>query len=161
MTERSYPLRNATSGKGTKRNNRTIEACTVTAKNNAAKRLHTHLMTDSLPPRNDAARSDFVECGGPPPPAHHRNEIKKAASAKAASGIGRIANNKGHTLSAITAKKRPETMARSEIGSFAQRLGATPVACSFCARANMACSHAERSARLSSKSHTHTGGLFR
>src|ERR1700722_11551700 len=161
MKETSYPLRNAASGKGTNRNNRTIEACTVTAKNNAATRPQNHCMADSLPLRNDAARLDFVECGGPPPLAHHRKPSKKADSAEAASGIGRIASSKGHTLRAITAKKRPETMARSEIGSFAQRLGTEPVACSFCARANMACSQAKRGARLSGRSHTVYGRAIR
>src|SRR5271154_3345283 len=112
-------------------------------------------MTESLPLRNDAARSDFVECGGPPPPAHHSKETKKAASAEAASGIGRITSSTGQTFREIIAKKRPETMARSEIGSFAQRPGAEPFACSFCGRADMGCSQAERSAGLSVGSHTY------
>src|ERR1700722_7218417 len=111
-------------GKGTKRKSKTIEAWTVAAKKSAARMLQNHWLGDSLPRRNDLARTAWVARGGPSPAVHQRNIARKITSATAARGTPRCRRNSGHTLAATRATRRPERMARADVGSFAQGLGA-------------------------------------
>src|SRR5689334_20475003 len=61
--------------------------------------------------------------GGPPPLAHHTYNTRNIASAIAASGTPRFTSSSGHTLDATAARRKPETMARSGMGNFIQKLG--------------------------------------
>src|ERR1700730_10441239 len=83
MKERSYSWRKAATGKGTRRNSKTIEAWIVAAKKNAAIRPQTHCLEEGLLLRNAVVRAVSVELGGPPPLAMNGSAPRKIASANA------------------------------------------------------------------------------
>ena len=54
---------------------------------------------------------------------HHTYNTRNIDSAIAASGTPKFTSSSGHTLDATAARRKPETMARSEMGNFIQKLG--------------------------------------
>src|SRR6202045_2431126 len=120
MKDRSYPWRNSATGKGTRRNSKTIAAWIVAAKKNAAIKPQTHCLEERLFLRNAVVRAGPVERGGPAPLAHHRKSPRKIASANAASGTPSLKSNSGHTLMATSARRSPGMTARNGIGNSAR-----------------------------------------
>src|ERR1700674_284131 len=92
----------------------------VAAKKNAAIRPQNHWLGESVRLRNAVARAAAVLRGGPPPPVHQRKSPRNIASANVASGTPRFSRKIGHTLTAATVMRRPEMIARSDMGNLAQ-----------------------------------------